>query len=98
MGDGSTQRVRRPRALPSGAGRRGVMAAVVALVTTFAAPGVTAQTPPSAGPQVAPNAKAEDFLVVDCLLPQQLRRLGSRMTFAAPRRALKTTTRDCEIR
>jgi hypothetical protein len=72
---------------------------MVLLAATFAGSAVTAQTSPSStGLQLAANAKAEDFLVVDCLLPQQLRRLGSRMTFAAPRRALKTTTRDCEIR
>ena len=45
---------------------------------------------------VATNA--DELLVVDCLLPGQVRRLGSRMTFLGARRAMKTTARDCEIR
>lgn len=36
-------------------------------------------------------------MVVDCLLPSQVRRLGN-MTYAAARKAIKTTTSDCEIR
>src|SRR5690349_14369819 len=55
-------------------------------------------SPAPAAPGVATGAKADDFLAVDCALPPQIRRLGARMTFLAPRRALKTTARDCEIR
>ena len=36
--------------------------------------------------------------MVDCLLPGQIRRLGGKMTFLGPRRPMKTSTRDCEIR
>jgi uncharacterized caspase-like protein len=43
-------------------------------------------------------AKADDFLVVDCLLPGQLRKLGRQLTYLGPRRAIKTSARDCEIR
>ncbi|MBI5628859.1 MAG: sel1 repeat family protein, partial [Candidatus Rokubacteria bacterium] len=42
--------------------------------------------------------KAEDFMIVDCLLPGQIRRLGAQVTFLTARRAIKTSTRDCEIR
>jgi hypothetical protein len=56
-----------------------------------AAPAATAQA------QSAP-AKADDFLVVDCLLPGQVRKLGQQFTYLAPRRAIKTSARDCEIR
>jgi len=42
--------------------------------------------------------RGDEYLAVDCLLPSQIRRLGSRVTFLAPRRAVKTTARDCEIR
>lgn len=38
------------------------------------------------------------LLPVDCMLPAQVRRLGSKMNYLAPRRALKTTASDCEIR
>lgn len=39
----------------------------------------------------------EDLYVVDCLLPGQVRRLGS-MSYLSPRRAIRTTTADCRIR
>ena len=37
------------------------------------------------------------FMVVDCLLPGQVRRLGN-MTYSAARKAVRTTASDCEIR
>ncbi|MGB5744212.1 MAG: tetratricopeptide repeat protein, partial [Sedimenticolaceae bacterium] len=49
----------------------------------------------------APTAQArnaDDLMVVDCLLPGQVRKLGQSFTFLAPRRAIKTTGTDCEIR
>lgn len=39
----------------------------------------------------------EDLYIVDCLLPGQVRRLGS-MQYLSPRRAVRTTTADCRIR
>ena len=45
------------------------------------------------------SAEQTDMLfVVDCLLPGQIRKLGSMMTYLTPRRAVKTTAGDCEIR
>lgn len=41
---------------------------------------------------------AEDLLVVDCLLPGQVRKLGRSQVFMTPRRPLKTASSDCEIR
>ena len=38
------------------------------------------------------------LLPVDCMLPAQVRRLGSKMNYLAPRRAVKTTAAKCEIR
>jgi len=40
----------------------------------------------------------EKFLIVDCLLPGQVRKLGQRMTYLSPRRPVKTTASECEIR
>jgi uncharacterized protein YgiM (DUF1202 family) len=40
----------------------------------------------------------DEFLIVDCLLPGQVRKLGSRLTFLAPRRAIRTSQTNCEIR
>ncbi len=42
--------------------------------------------------------KADQFLVVDCLLPSQVRQLGVSMTYLAPRQAVKTPASDCAIR
>ncbi len=45
-----------------------------------------------------PQAReADDFVVVDCLLPGQVRKLG-RMTYMTPRRPVKATALECEIR
>ena len=41
---------------------------------------------------------AEDFFVVDCLLPGEVRQLGQNFTFMAPRRAIKTDGFDCGVR
>lgn len=40
----------------------------------------------------------EDLLIVDCLLPQKVRRLGRNNTYLAPRRPIRTTAVDCRIR
>jgi hypothetical protein len=36
--------------------------------------------------------------VVDCLVPGQIRRLGSQMTYVGPGRTIRTSASDCEIR
>jgi len=38
------------------------------------------------------------LFVVDCLLPSQVRKLGSLLTYLSARRPIKTTAADCEIR
>lgn len=48
--------------------------------------------------QAATIQNAEDLLVVDCLLPGQIRRLGSQATFMSARRPIRTTQADCQIR
>jgi TPR repeat protein len=49
-------------------------------------------------PQSRSVGRAEDLLIVDCLLPAQIRRLGQQVTYLSARRAMKTAARDCEIR
>lgn len=44
------------------------------------------------------NSPGDKLLVVDCLLPAQVRQLGTGFTFLAPRRAIKTSGGDCEVR
>jgi uncharacterized caspase-like protein len=56
---------------------------------------VSAQDRPAA--RGASVAKADQLLIVDCLLPAQVRVLGN-MTYQAPRRGIKATASDCSIR
>lgn len=77
-------RLFRPAVLPVRA-----IGAITALGIALAA------TPP---PNVAAPRSADELLVVDCLLPGQIRRLGQQVTYVSPRRPLKTTARECQIR
>lgn len=49
-------------------------------------------------PSLARVRNAEDLLIVDCLLPGQIRKLGANRTFMSARRPIRTTQADCEIR
>lgn len=49
-------------------------------------------------PLHAATENADDFLIVDCLLPGQIRKLGTKVTFLSPRRPVRTNQGDCEIR
>ena len=44
------------------------------------------------------SGNADNFYVVDCLLPGQIRKLGQLATYLTARRPIKTTAVDCEIR
>jgi septal ring factor EnvC (AmiA/AmiB activator) len=44
------------------------------------------------------SGSAEEFFIVDCLLPGQVRQLGSSFTYLTQRRPIKTAQSDCEIR
>ncbi|HET8707146.1 MAG TPA: caspase family protein [Pseudomonadales bacterium] len=57
----------------------------------------------SSGPEIASKAapaarNADDFLIIDCLLPPQVKKLGQKASYLAARRPIKTTAADCEIR
>ncbi len=69
------------------------VAAILVLASLGAcAPVATAQDPRE------PPPGADRYLVVDCLLPGQVRRIGNRMSFAGPRRPVRTTASECAIR
>ncbi len=68
-------------------------AVLVAAIGFAVGPGVV---PPVAQAQTVRNA--EDLLIVDCLLPGQIRRLGSQVTYMSARRPVRTTQADCQIR
>ena len=52
----------------------------------------------SGTPGTVEGRNADQFLVVDCLLPGKVRKLGAGATYVTPRRPVKTSARDCEIR
>lgn len=66
----------------------------IAFTMTLLAGCATSQAPEI--PEEARNA--DDLLIIDCLLPGQVRRLGSLSTYLTARRPIKTTASDCEIR
>src|SRR3569832_66098 len=55
---------------------------------------LTAQLPV----QAAAARNPEDLLIVDCLLPGQVRKLGANSMFMSARRPVRTAQADCEIR
>lgn len=58
---------------------------------------VTSPSPAVAAAE-AEVRSADDLLIVDCLLPHKVRRLGRNNTFLAPRQPIRTTAADCRIR
>lgn len=44
------------------------------------------------------QGNSDKLMVVDCLLPGQVRKLGQAMTYLSARRPIKTTASSCEIR
>ncbi len=44
------------------------------------------------------KVSVDKLFIVDCLLPGQVRKLGGKMTYLTPRRPIKTSAIDCEIR
>src|SRR5512142_1510373 len=70
-----------------------VRAAAFAAIAFVA--GALAPVPPAAA--VAAR-NPEDLLIVDCLLPGQVRKLGANSMFMSARRPVRTTQSDCEIR
>ncbi len=64
---------------------------VLAAIAGFAAPAPVAHA-------TVQTRNPEDLLIVDCLLPGQVRKLGRSATFMSARRPIRTTQADCEIR
>lgn len=48
--------------------------------------------------QLSVNRDASYLVLVDCLLPGQLRSLGTSRSFLTPRRPVRATVSECEIR
>jgi len=72
--------------------------ALAALGLMLAACAGTSTAPPTQTAAGQPAMKADDLMVVDCLLPGQIRQLGTQVTFVTARRPAKTSAGDCRIR
>ena len=70
----------------------GLRCLTVALSCAAVFLGATAPVPARAA------TDADSLMIVDCLLPGQVRQLGGMVTFVSARRAVKTSAGDCEIR
>jgi hypothetical protein len=62
----------------------------ISLTAALSAPDVTAKDDPS--------QDADKLMIVDCMLPGKVMRLGSGARYMSARRPIKTTGADCEIR
>jgi len=72
------------------------MVSLVLLAGCSAVPGSGERTNDIA--RVEQMGDADKLYIVDCLLPGQIRKLGSNMTFLTARLPIKTSALDCEIR
>lgn len=55
--------------------------------------------PDTTASRAAPAGRnANDLLIIDCLLPPQVKKLGQQASYLSSRRPIKTTAADCEIR
>lgn len=60
--------------------------------------GASCMTSPVAVKAQTAPLSADSYMVVDCLLPGQVRKLGRSTTFLTPRRPIRTSGVNCEIR
>lgn len=74
-----------------------MLCSVLALLSACA-PSRVAGPDDADGVAGAVPADTQQMLIVDCLLPGQVRKLGQALTYLAPRRPVKTAAADCEIR
>ena len=78
-------------------GNKLILSAFVALMTVAIA-GCAQQAKQVGVTSANKQVDVEKLFIVDCLLPGQVRKLGGKMTYLTPRRPIKTSAIDCEIR
>jgi uncharacterized caspase-like protein len=62
------------------------------------APAAQPVTPPGGAASAVAPGDVDKLLIVDCVLPGQVRKMGRRLTYMTPRRPVRTSALDCEIR
>ena len=90
LGPRSLSRLGRPR-------QAAAMAITVGMLLFAACLSGTAPSGP-ATTQIPTAAKVDEFFIVDCLLPGQIRQLGREVVYVTRGTAIKTSARDCQIR
>ncbi|MDD5035258.1 MAG: caspase family protein [Methylococcaceae bacterium] len=76
--------------------KRVLMVAVGAAALAACAPDVSREERAKASEGYVEDTNK--LFVVDCLLPGQVRKLGSQMSYISQRRPIRTTAADCEVR
>lgn len=66
----------------------------IAILNTFILTLLLLITTPASSANIIIPVSVDDLLVVDCLLPGQIKRLGRLSTFVGARRPIKTTAND----
>ncbi len=84
------------RTMLNSCGRKVLMVAASALLVFYGGCATQPTTPDASVSKADGNPNR--LMVVDCLLPSKVQQLGQKLTYLAPRRAIKTTAVDCEIR
>jgi Caspase domain/Sel1 repeat len=78
--------------------RVGFLLIIGLVLSSFGCSSVNEMGQSMPGPSTSQPRSADELLVVDCLLPGQIRKLGRSMVYLTPRRPIKTSAQDCEIR
>lgn len=77
--------------------RSAALAFAIGLAAATALAGAVGAAPAPPGP-ASDASRADQLMVVDCLLPGQVRNLGQRTTYVSARRPARLPARDCQIR
>src|SRR6185437_12948803 len=86
-------------ATPLGRLSRTYRSSLTAILVIFAGlASAIAAGPDTQVASVDEHRQADLLLTVDCLLPGQVRQLGTSMTYLTPRRPVRTSAGDCQIR
>lgn len=83
---------------PIGSRRLHRLGSCVLFSLTFIVSGCGTTAVGSRAGATASSGDSDEFYIVDCLLPGQVRTLGSNFNYVTQRRPIKTSQSDCEIR
>ena len=74
------------------------LVAIALICSIWGCQGVQEAAKTRSNPAAGMPHSGDELLVVDCLLPGQIRKLGRSMIYLTPQRPIKTSAQDCEIR